>query len=314
MSHDSTFERLTDLQKQLVADNLALVGLHLRRHPTWTNGRCSAAERDDLFQEGCIGLMHAAQTYDPKTGMAFAVYALPRIHTAVNRARRAGFSTIRQRLYRRRSDAGDAGPTRPRSVALDFDPGDRRSDARHHPEAKPVGETIGAKITERYVQAVRQAAERLKRTRPSRPDRAGVLDRIVEHRLLVPEPEARLSFRALARATGSSYGRVAQCEKRLLELVRAKLADDAETRRLRDEARRHAGGMDAPISPDLTAELDRIRIDKLVTHLTDATPEQRDTLLQRLCAAAGTTPGQIARTLIDTIDPDRRAAFLDSSP
>ncbi|MCH7812929.1 MAG: hypothetical protein IID40_02795, partial [Planctomycetes bacterium] len=51
MTDDSTIERLTDQQKQRVADNLALVGLQLRRHRSWTGARIPPALRDPLFHE-----------------------------------------------------------------------------------------------------------------------------------------------------------------------------------------------------------------------------------------------------------------------
>ncbi|MCH7814370.1 MAG: hypothetical protein IID40_10170 [Planctomycetes bacterium] len=69
--------------------------------------------------------------------------------------------------------------------------------------------------------------------------------------------------------------------------------------------------MDAPIDPGLTAELEQIRIERFITHLNKAAPEQRDALLQRLCTAAGTSISRVARTLIDSITAERWAVFLE---
>ncbi len=63
--------------QQMVEANLGLVGLVLARH---AKGRDTI--RDDLFQEGVIGLITAAWRYDP-TRTTFSTYAYPYVRGAV---------------------------------------------------------------------------------------------------------------------------------------------------------------------------------------------------------------------------------------
>lgn len=77
---------LTITQAELVRANLGLIGLHLRRAFGGQRRDRRDREFDDLFQEGCLGLMRAARKYDPACGMTFATFALPRIRQAVSRS------------------------------------------------------------------------------------------------------------------------------------------------------------------------------------------------------------------------------------
>ena len=82
-------------------------------------------------------------------------------------------------------------------MSLGFDPPDRRPHPRHELDRPPGAEPISKRIRRRYVDAVRQVAERMQRTKPSRPDRAELLHRIVEQRMLVPDPDDRVSLRSM---------------------------------------------------------------------------------------------------------------------
>ena len=77
---------LTETQRRLVARNLGLVGLHLRRNVSNLAAPRRDREWDDLFQEGCLGLIQAAILFREDRGIAFAAFALPRIRNAVSRA------------------------------------------------------------------------------------------------------------------------------------------------------------------------------------------------------------------------------------
>jgi len=85
---------MTDEQRRLVRDNVGLVAVHLRRnvvnllHPNWKG------EWDELFQEGCMGLIRAATAFRAERGIPFAAFALPRIHNAVSRAMLTKFNTV----------------------------------------------------------------------------------------------------------------------------------------------------------------------------------------------------------------------------
>jgi len=329
-------DRLTEPQRRRVEENLGLVGLHLRRHVRGKGAPTRDCEREDLFQEGCLGLLQAARNYGDAMGMSFAAFALPRIRTAVGRALESGFTTVGRPRYPRKSRRGAAvaAPEDPGglpiAVSLDFEPQDRRADPRHRPidsgqgtapsacrsngqadaDRAPGLETVGSRLRDHYLRCVLRAAEELKRHRPMRGDRSELVDRVVCERLLIPEPHARTSMRRLSREAGCSYARVAQCEQRLVQKVRAELGDDLIFARLREEARHRTEGMDAPIEPDLERELEDLRIERFVTRLSAAALPARAAGLLRLIESAGADVADVARSVIGAAAPERRASLL----
>ncbi|NLJ55940.1 MAG: sigma-70 family RNA polymerase sigma factor [Firmicutes bacterium] len=58
-------------KEKLISFNLPLVHALCRRYPAQTVGY------EDIFQEGCIGLLKALQKYDPEKGAKFSTYAVP---------------------------------------------------------------------------------------------------------------------------------------------------------------------------------------------------------------------------------------------
>jgi len=85
---------LTAEQQHLVHDNLGLIAVHLRRRVPDLSQPRREREWDDLFQEGCLGLMDAARKFQAGRGVPFAAYAMLRIHAAVSRALRNRFSLV----------------------------------------------------------------------------------------------------------------------------------------------------------------------------------------------------------------------------
>jgi RNA polymerase sigma factor (sigma-70 family) len=69
--------------ERLVTENLGLVGAivsrTLRLYPRLPSGY----DRDDLYSVGSLGLMRAAQTYNPTRGTAFSTYAYGCIEHAI---------------------------------------------------------------------------------------------------------------------------------------------------------------------------------------------------------------------------------------
>ena len=76
-------ERLKD-RNAFVEDNMGLVYLCARK----LQGR--GAEFDDLVQAGCVGLIKAADAFDPGRGLAFSTYAVPVILGEIKRLFREG--------------------------------------------------------------------------------------------------------------------------------------------------------------------------------------------------------------------------------
>lgn len=64
---------LTDEQRAAVEDHLPLVAALVRRLPA------GQYEPEEMYQQGCIGLMKAIVRYDPSRGTAFSTYAVPLI-------------------------------------------------------------------------------------------------------------------------------------------------------------------------------------------------------------------------------------------
>lgn len=61
--------------EQLVHANLGLVGAVVRRLTTLFPRLPGGYDPEDLYSLGCMGLVRAAQTYDPGRGAAFSTYA-----------------------------------------------------------------------------------------------------------------------------------------------------------------------------------------------------------------------------------------------
>lgn len=99
---------LTDEQRRLVRENVGLVAVHLRRNVVNHRNPKWEGEWDELFQEGCLGLIRAASVYRAERGIPFAAFALPRIHNAVSRAILTKFNIIY--IPPRRSSRND-GPS-----------------------------------------------------------------------------------------------------------------------------------------------------------------------------------------------------------
>lgn len=283
---------LTPAQRRRVEENLGLVALHLRENVPNLRWPRREREWDDLFQEGCIGLMRAAVRFDPEAGIPFAAFALSRIHTAVSQALARRFSTIYVPPHRSRRRASQteggyprmakrkrerdrdpaagrrrAGKRRGPSVYSMADDAEREYAARHDPLGE--GETIGERLRGKYERAVRAAQEEMAGRATRRRDRAALIDALVDERLLIPQEDRRTALREIARRTRSSYARVADCDKRLRESVAERLRHDPEYAHLQRCARRSVDSQRTVIDPKLEAALRRLSAAELVRRFTE---------------------------------------------
>lgn len=71
---------------ELITENFGLV------HSCANKFRGRGAEYDDLYQAGCVGLIKAADNFDPERGFAFSTYAVPVILGEIRRIFRDGGS------------------------------------------------------------------------------------------------------------------------------------------------------------------------------------------------------------------------------
>jgi len=294
--HVSEKDLLTKQQRKLVDDNIGLVGVHLRRHvPNLVHPRRDR-EYDDLFQEGCLGLMNAASRYDPGCGIPFAAYALARIRSAISKALRSKFTTVampRDDTARNASTKIHSDPQgQPRACVHTTDRPkvhsllDDTYLQMQAPAPKGLGyeqrETIGDRLRGKYERAVRMAGEIIAQATSTRGDRARLVRLLTEERLLVPNAEARRALRQIARDTQSSYARVAQCEKKLSTHVRGLLECDPEFKVLSGAAREDPDGVSGIVDGHLQRRILSAGVAKLVGDFRRATRPAKAILLDAL--------------------------------
>ncbi|MCG3137353.1 MAG: RNA polymerase sigma factor RpoS [Phycisphaerae bacterium] len=213
---------LSDERQGWVNEHLQLVQKVLRRYrPSRHHAHREAA---DLYQEGCLGLIRAAEHYDPASQIPFAAYAQRRIQQTISQALYEQNSTIRvpmrtQLRHRDRHRPDEGGF--PVIHSLEIDPVDQR----HEPAA---GVSVNEQLHDRLREAARRAGVRAKKSTGRRGDRDILIDRLVDERLLISTLQEKTPLRQIARETRSSYSRVAGCERQLLNLMRQELQQDRD--------------------------------------------------------------------------------------
>ncbi len=260
--------KLTTQQRQLVSDNLGLVAVHIKRFVKGLNHPRRDREWDDLFQEGCLGLIDAARRYGREHDMPFASFALPRIRNAVNKALHNYFNTI---YVPPKQQANQSSP--PIAMAISSD--DTLTQIRTVDDSNHADHTIGDHIRHRYVAAVSQTATRMMRQRSTRGDRAQLIRTIIKQRLMIPDEDDKTGLRQIARDTQSSYARVAQCEKQFIKIMRDVLKADEAFRILARHAKSSPLGMDHPIDEALTSCLHKAGDDLTLHRRCKADPTSK---------------------------------------
>jgi RNA polymerase sigma-32 factor len=225
--------RSPEIESQLVESQLRLVRKLAR-------GCRSPNDREDLFQEGCLGVVHAVRQFDPERGVRLSTYAAWWIrayqlrwllgnHRLVKigktaRQRRLFFQgrALRATLTAAGQDASNAVLARrlgvdEQQLALDLGSIDAREVPLEGPllaADAPVDERLGEAEAERVV--ARELSLFVKGLRGR--DRV-----IVESRWLKESPTP---FRDLGRQLGVSRERVRQLEHRLLVEMKRRLPQD----------------------------------------------------------------------------------------
>ncbi len=273
---ESNVVELTDEQRRLVHDNVGLVGVHLRRSLGSLAQPRRDREWDDLFQEGCLGLVQAAVRFRQERGIPFAAFALPRIHNAVSRALQTKFATVY--VPPARHYTPDAEPHeathRPRVQSLP-DEVERGLPDRPHDPNERAGESIGDRLRDKYERAVHAAVADVGSGPSRRGDRDRLASVLATERFLVPDDESRMALRKIARETRSSYARVAQCDKKLAGTIRARLCRDPEFVELSRLAKSHPEGAACRIDDAMERKLGDAASDEFVHRLRRADPRER---------------------------------------
>lgn len=288
---ESNVVELTDEQRRLVDENVGLVGVHLRRSVGSLAQPRRDREWDDLFQEGCLGLVQAAVRFRQERGIPFAAFALPRIHNAVSRALQTKFATVYVPPARHSTldaTSPDTEPHeathRPRVQSLS-DEVERNLPDRWHDPHERAGESIGDRLRDKYERAVHAAVADVGSGPSRRGDRDRLASVLAAQRFLVPDDASRMALRKIARETKSSYARVAQCDKKLAGAIRARLCRDPEFVELSRLAKCHPEGTGCRIDDTMERALGDAASDEFVNRLRRADPRERarcvDTLVDR---------------------------------
>lgn len=284
-----TCTSLNDEQRRWVSENLGLIGVHLRHLSRAAGRRQPPEEYQELFQEGCLGLIQAALRYQPERNIPFAAFALARIRHAISLALTRGDPRSRDRL-------GPVSKTRPERDASAVEGvevadvsmwrlGGRadRHVSRRHPYHAPKC-SIRKRLGGKYARAIGRARRVLLRRSTARGDRPELLDTLIRERWLIPAEESRMALREIARRTRSSFARVVQCDHRLADTVRHLLSADPEFNRLVQWAKTDPRGIEAGLTPALRGELAEIGAAAFLARFKAMPAAERATWLCRLLA------------------------------
>ena len=314
---------LTEAQRQTVAENLGLVGMQINRMlGRGLHGALRPEYWDELFQEGCLGLIQAVQGYDPDGGMAFTTYAVPRIHYAARRAFRRCRETIQIPERKSRGGGSRDSAAGPPSASESTAPGLPRVRSCGPEEINAIpasaqpgpfggddvamagaGErvTIGVLLRRKLEAAIDHAVERVAASTKTRADRGALARKLADERLLVPEAGYQASLREIARKTRSSYGRVAACETLLVAEVRRCLSADAEFGLLAETGARREEGMAAAVDDDLRRVLRTSVTDRMVGVFKGLPRTERAELLLTVMEQAGVDTQSVLRSHVGSL-------------
>ena len=253
---------LSDRQRGIVESHLRLVQHTLNRNRHLIRYRQDGREEHELFQEGCLALIEAVRNHDAARHGHFGPYAMLRIHFALSRyihendtSVRVPFITQRRRRAKSKPPGADSRSGAPLPIVQ------RLGDANAPPSRQaqdsefPNQPRIGELIAERVESAMTQVIDDMKRAPRCSPNTPEVIERCAQERWRIPEPEAKMSIRKLARALDCSVGRITHCEERFRQRMGKALNNDPTYRALREAAREGERGFDEKLAPDRMAKL-----------------------------------------------------------
>jgi RNA polymerase sporulation-specific sigma factor len=211
----------------VVCDNMGLVHTCAKRF------RDRGVEYDDLVQAGCLGLIKAADGFDPERGLKFSTYAVPLILGEIKRLFRDGGAVKISRPLKELS----LRATREREhLAKTFE---------REPTIQELADTLGVDVTEAAL-AISASLPPLSLTRDSEEEdtqqidlpiashEEQITDRLALHQLLSqldPRDRRLIELRYIARRTqqataeqlGMTQVQVSRRERALLLSMREKL-------------------------------------------------------------------------------------------
>jgi RNA polymerase sigma factor (sigma-70 family) len=318
---------MSSVQRELVRQHLWLVRLHLKRRVHLPRRATRSCEAEDLYQEGCLGLIRAAMSYDASRDGAFEPYALARIRGAVHKAIHERFATVRVpigAIERRKAAAkraagggADESPAAPwgRRVEKWLDGLESRSargddviDASRDGDASG-GETIAQHLRAKHRIALAVAVERVA-GRCRHPGVRPVLEAIAAERLAIPCERERTALRAIGRRFGVSIGRAVEWQRGVEREARIVLGEDDEFVLLKRRSGESRDGVDRRVDADLATELARVRARTFERAVSRRDPVGRALALVSLLSRAGKDPLREAGTLFAGLPDDAQRELV----
>jgi len=309
---------LNNQQRDLVQLNIRLVYVHMKNYVNPLGIPWTRREWDDLIQEGTLGLIRAAQKFDPARNIPFAAFALPRIHTAVRRAMLKRFGT---------GVAFGGGPPVYKGSYfqgvrdLDWLP---RKREKKTPDVCPLdapaiwcgeaGDTVGVTLREKYERAVDRAVLELQEVCPPGPAYRDLVRVVADGRHRVPNDCEKAPYRRIAREAGAPFSRVQEYDQKLRELIRRGLERDPEFVELEKVARSDPRGVDFPMSDKLAQRLAALSSAELLQRLLNSSGDQRGTLMGKLFDLTAESVQDLIRKQIESLSTHAREELLCTSP
>ncbi len=310
---------LDESRQALVRNNIGLVYVHMKHYVARHRVPWTQREWEDLVQEGCLGLIRAAQDFNPQGRIPFAAFALPRIHTAIRRVMVqrfgsgtafAGGEAAAKRSLFGVSQRPDWSPRKPRRNSGDENPLDALGDWRGSNK-----DTLGIRLREKYERAVRRAVACVTQRDDSKQADAELVRVLATDRHLVPDEHGRRSFRDISRRLNAPYTRVIQCDQKLRVEIRRCLENDPEFTELQRRSQIEPRGVDAPAGERLDRELARLSAAELLQRLLHSPGGQREKTMTRLFEVAGPSLFEAIHLAIESLPIEAREDLLgESSP
>ncbi len=308
---------LNDERQTLVKANIGLVYVHLKNYVTphcipWTR-----REWEDLVQEGCLGLIRAAQDFNPQGKIPFAAFALPRIHTAVRRsmmqrfgssAAFAGGESPAKRSLFGTSHKPDWSPRKRRRIPVNDDPLEVLGDWWGSNE-----DTLGVRMREKYERAVHRAVAHIRAQDEPDDAHAKLLRALAADRHLVPDVHARKPYRQIATRMNAPYARIIQLDRQLREAIRLSLERDPEFNELQRIARAEPLGVDTPVDETFEQALARLSAAELLQRLLHSAGPRREKLMEQIFAQATPSLLQTIRNELQSLPVATREDLLHNS-
>ncbi len=292
--------KLTPEQKKLVADNLGLVGVHLRNRVPTPSCPNRTREYEDLFQEGCIALARAAHRYRPERDGHFAAYAFPRIRAAVHEAIFREFTVVpvpKRALEEIKETVADPKLRPPHHVQELTGQVARNLLVGRHKDTTGRYESIRHAIHRRYRVAVDRAMIQLRGQRWRYRNPCEIMDRVARERLLVQDDRERTPLRRIAREMGVSSGRATDYEKLLVRTVAECFGSDPHVQILVKMAGEDRDGFEALMDETRSRELEERLTKSFVERFDAMEPAARAETLYSLLERSAESVPEIARNL-----------------